>query len=221
MAVELVAACEAVDADASVGAVVVAAQGESFCAGGDRSVLRDVARDPADDERFGALTSVYEAFARVGRLEPPSIAAVRGAAVGAGLNLALATDLRIVGEDARLIAGFLRIGLHPGGGHFTLMGRAGGREAAAAISIFGEEIDGRRAVELGLAWAALPADAVEPQAQALARRVARDPQLARRAAANMRNELGPPGVPWPVALQSETATQLWSLRRALNDGRLG
>jgi len=54
----------------------------------------------------------------------PVIAAVRGAAVGAGYNLMLAADLRIVAEDARLISGFLRIGLHPGGGHFALLADA-------------------------------------------------------------------------------------------------
>jgi enoyl-CoA hydratase len=220
MAAELVAACDEIDADASVGAVVVRADGESFCAGGDRSVLRAAGEDPAGDLAYKDLMSIYRAFVRVGELAPPSIAAVRGAAVGAGFNLALATDVRIVGENARLIAGFLRIGVHPGGGHFTLMGRVAGREAAAAISIFGDEIDGRRAAEIGLAWEARPDSEVEPRSHELASRAARDPELARRAVKNMRNELGPPGVPWAVALESETASQLWSLRRALRAGQL-
>ena len=67
---------------------------------------------------------------RVGELAPPTIAAIRGGAVGAGLNLALATDLRVVAEDAALLSGFIPIGLHPGGGHTALLGRLGSREAA-------------------------------------------------------------------------------------------
>jgi enoyl-CoA hydratase len=139
----------------------------------------------------------------------PSIAAVRGAAVGAGINLMLATDLRIVAEDARLISGFLRIGLHPGGGHFGLLaGRAG-----AEAGIFGEEISGLRAVQLGLAWEALPSEQVEERAAELARRAASDPQLARKATASLRTELGPPRLPWAAALEVERGAQLWSLRR--------
>jgi enoyl-CoA hydratase len=220
MARELVVACDEADADSDVGAVVIQAQGKSFCAGGDRETLVRAGEDPADDERLEALTSIYRAFVRVGGLRAPTIAAIRGAAVGAGVNLALATDLRIVGTEARFIAGFLRIGVHPGGGHFTLMGRLAGREATAAAAIFGEEIDGARAVELGLAWQLCSDDKVEGRARELALRAARDPELARRAVRSMRNELGPPSVSWPLGLESETATQLWSLRRALLSGRL-
>jgi enoyl-CoA hydratase len=124
-------------------------------------------------------------------------------------------------EDATLVAGFLRLGLHPGGGHFTLLGRLAGRDATAAMALFGESINGRRAVELGLAWEALPPAAVEQRAHELASRVAVDPELSRRAVQSMRNELGPPAVSWSLAIESETASQLWSLRRALLSGRLG
>ena len=220
MARELVEVCETIDADRSVGAVVVRGEGNGFCSGADRRVLAAVAENPVDDDAFADLLSVYTAFGRVAELEPPTIAAICGAAVGAGMNLALAVDLRVVAEDARLIAGFLRIGVHPGGGHFTLFGRVAGREVVAALTLFGEEIDGRRAADLGLAWEALPAAEVDARAQELAARAARDPELARRAAQTMRAELGPPGVPLRVALQAETANQLWSLQRALRAGRL-
>jgi enoyl-CoA hydratase len=136
--------------------------------------------------------------------------------VGAGINLMLATDLRIVAEDARLISGFLRIGLHPGGGHFGLLAGRAGTEAAAAAGIFGEEISGLRAAQLGLAWEALPSEQVEERAAELARRAARDPQLARKATASMRTELGPPRLPWAAALEVERGAQLWSLRRRVS-----
>ena len=218
MAQELVDACEAIDADASVGAVVVQGAGGFFCAGGDRKTLADAGQDPAAPEAYSGLGTVYRSFARVGELEPPTIAAVRGGAVGAGVNLAFATDLRIVAQEAKIISGFLPIGLHPGGGHGVLLGRTGQREAAAAMALFGEGIDGARAAELGLAWQALDDNEVEGAAAALAARAAKDPELARRTARSMRAEWGPPALPWTAALELERASQMWSMRRkALTD----
>jgi enoyl-CoA hydratase len=213
MAQELVEACEAIDADASVGAVVVQGAGGFFCAGGDRKTLADAGKDPAAPDAFSGLGTVYRSFARVGELEPPTVAAVRGGAVGAGVNLAFATDLRIVSREAKIISGFLPIGLHPGGGHGVLLGRTGQREAAAAMALFGEGIDGARAAELGLAWQAVDDNEVEGVAAALAARAAKDPELARRTASSMRAEWGPPGLPWPAALELERASQMWSMRR--------
>lgn len=210
---ELVETCERIDRDRAVGAVVVRGANGTFCSGADRAVLEQAGEDPASDQQFEDLGSVYDAFVRVGQLKAPTIAAVRGAAVGAGVNLLLATDLRIVATDARIIAGFLHIGLHPGGGHFTLLGRLAGREAATAIGLFGEEVSGERAAELGLAWAAVDDGDVEPRAHELARRVARDPALARRVIGSLRSELGPPGVSWAAALELERGSQMWSLRR--------
>lgn len=210
---EMLEVCDRVDQDPGVGAVVVRANGESFCSGAHRKVLAEAGRDPAQAQNFSDLGLTYKAFVRVGELQAPTIAAVRGHAVGAGANLMLATDLRIVAESARIITRFLQIGLHPGGGHLLLLSRLAGREAAAAMSIFGEEIDGRRAVELGLAWQALPEAEVEPRALELARRVAADPELARAAIRSLRLEAGPPALSWPVALETERAVQMWSLRR--------
>jgi enoyl-CoA hydratase len=210
---ELIAACDEIDADSSIGAAVVTGANGTFCSGAERDVLARAGEDPAEPERYRELGAVYEAFVRVGNLAVPTIAAVSGAAVGAGVNLMLATDLRIVAADARIIAGFLRIGLHPGGGHFTLLGRLAGREAAAAISVFGSEVSGARAAEIGLAWAATAAGDVLPTALDLARGPAKDPELARKAIASLRRELDAPGLSWPVAVEMERGTQMWSLRR--------
>ncbi len=213
MAQELVAACDELDSDATVGAVVVRGQGGFFCAGGDRATLDSAGRDPADPEVYAALGAVSSSFARVGELHAPTAAAVRGGAVGAGLNLMLATDLRIVARDAKVISGFLPIGLHPGGGHGALLGRSGAREAAAAMALFGERIDGERAAALGLAWAAVDDNDVEGTALELAARAGADPELARRTAASLRTVLGPPAIPWPAAVELERASQMWSMRR--------
>lgn len=213
MARELTVACADLDADLSVGAVVIAAEGKTFCAGADRDTLAAAGADPAAEANFAGLSAIYRAFTRVGELEAPTIAAVAGHAVGAGLNLALATDLRVVARDVVLTSGFIPIGLHPGGGHTALLGRTGAREAAAALALFGERIDGTRAVELGLAWRAVDADAVLDTALALARVPAADPELARRTARSLRLTNGPPALSWPAALEAERAAQMWSMSR--------
>jgi enoyl-CoA hydratase len=212
LASELIEAAGRIDDDPAVGAVVVTG-GPHFCAGAVRAVLADTGLDPAEDTAYRNLETIYRAFTRLGNVGVPTIAAVRGAAVGAGLNLALATDLRIVSRTARLLPGFAQIGIHPGGGHFTLLGRVAGREAAAAMGLFGEEVDGGRAVQLGLAWAAYDDDVVESEAIALAVRVARDPALARRLVLSFRRETAQGGVPWDVAVELERSPQMWSLRR--------
>ncbi|OLF06813.1 enoyl-CoA hydratase [Actinophytocola xinjiangensis] len=210
---QLVEVCDQVAADRSVGAAIVRGGGGTFCSGAEREVLARAGEDPADPERFAELGAVYDAFVRVGSLPVPTIAAVRGAAVGAGVNLLLATDLRVVATDARILAGFTRIGIHPGGGHFTLLGRLVGREAAAAIGMFGVEVSGARAAQLGLAWEAVDDEAVDARARELAASAARDPELSRRVLGSLRAELDPPGVSWPAALELERGSQMWSLRR--------
>lgn len=213
MATELASAVDDADANAEVGAVVVTG-GSSFCAGAHLRNLDAVKADPAGDANYQAIEGIYDAFVRLGTAKTPTIAAVRGAAVGAGVNLALAADVRIVAHDARLLSGFARIGLHPGGGHFALLARTAGRETAAALGLFGREVSGTRAAELGLAWQAVEDAQVEPVALDLARHAAADPALSRRMTPSFRQETEQPGLPWTAAVQVERAPQMWSFRRA-------
>lgn len=209
---ELIAVCRVINEDSSIGAAVITGANETFCSGAERPVLARAGEDPAEAARYSELGSVYQSFYQVGQLSVPTVAAARGAAVGAGVNLLLATDLRIVSKDCRVIPGFLRIGIHPGGGHFSLISRLSGRETAAALGQFGEEISGQRAAELGLAWSAVDSEEVLSVATELARRVARDPELARVTVKTMRAELGSP-MSWEAAIELERASQMWSLRR--------
>lgn len=212
MSRELIDAARTAEADARVGAVIVSG-GEHFCAGAVRSVLAETGRDPVEDTAYRNLETVYAAFTTIGSIDLPTIAAVRGAAVGAGLNLALATDLRVVSRTARLLPGFAQIGIHPGGGHLALLHRVAGREAAAAMGLFGEEVDGERAVDLGIAWSSHDDAAVDDAARAIAERSAADPELARRLVRSFRRQTAPGGVPWEVAVELERSAQMWSLRR--------
>jgi len=99
-----------------------------------------------------------EGFLAVARCELPTIAAVGGAAVGAGLNLALATDVRLAGPRAKFVARFLDLGLHPGGGMTWLLQRIVGPQTAMAMTVFGQMLDGREAERTGLAFQMVDGD---------------------------------------------------------------
>lgn len=206
---EIVATFDRLEADDSVGAVVVTGEAPAFCSGADTSSLGALSSATSDGERR-TVVSIYEGFLRVLRSSLPTVAAVNGPAVGAGMNLALACDVRVAGTSARFDARFLKIGLHPGGGHTWMLERAVGPQAAAAIVLFGQAPDGARAVELGLAWACHPDDELVDAAVAFAAGAAKVPkELAARAKETLRQ------APWQpdfeTAIATEVTHQAWSL----------
>jgi enoyl-CoA hydratase len=212
MADAICAALNEAEQRMDVGAPVVRADGPVFCAGADVDLLTRAAQDPLDPTNFEAIDGIYNAFYQLGQVGIPTIAAVRGAAVGAGLNLLMATDLRIVARDSRLVSGFGPRGLHPGGGHMHLLSRLAGREVAAALALFGEEVSGERAERLGLAWLALDAAEVDTYARNLARRVAAHPLLARKLVSSLREESESQRLGWRAAIEFERVSQMWSMR---------
>jgi enoyl-CoA hydratase len=143
-AAALVAACDQIDANPAVGVAVITGDHGTFCSGAVRGFLAQLADEPAH-VGYDRLGAVYAAFDRVGRLAVPTIARIEGAAVGAGLNLALAADLLLAADDAKLISGFAPIGIHPGGGHLHLLARAAGRQTAAAMGMFARPLSGAEA----------------------------------------------------------------------------
>lgn len=142
--------------DPTVRVVVVTGKGSAFCAGADLGALTAGAATPAD--RRALLSEYYRAFLDLRDLPVPTIAAINGPAVGAGLNLALCCDLRLMAESARLAAPFLRLGIHPGGGGTWLLTRIAGTAAAREILLLGKQLSSQRAVELGLATAVVTAE---------------------------------------------------------------
>jgi enoyl-CoA hydratase len=163
---KLVDAVRAAVADDGVGAIVITGEDPAFCAGGD---LAELARaDPA------TLHTVYAGFLAIAQCPLPTIAAVNGAAVGAGLNLALACDLRIAGPRAKFDARFLSLGLHPGGGYTWMLQRLLGPQAAAALTLFGDVLDAAEAARIGLVHKV--AEDVLPAAVELAGRAAAAPR---------------------------------------------
>lgn len=218
MARELAEALERVDADHAVAAVVVRGAQGRFCAGAQLAALDAISASPADDAAYADVDALYMPFLMLAKLRAVTIAAVRGAAVGAGLNLALAADIRIVAHDARLRSGFRQLGVHPGGGHLHLIQRAAGHETAAAMAVLGQEISGTRAAGLGLAWEAVDDGDVEARAAELAGAVASDPRLAREVVASLRLEAALGGGALDLAARVERAPQLVSFQRRATSG---
>lgn len=143
MSAQLADAVAAAESDAGVHAVVLTGAGKAFCAGADLSALGAAARD--------GLERIYAGFMAVGRCTLPTIAAVHGAAVGAGMNLALAADVRIAGPAAMFDPRFQKLGIHPGGGATWMLQRAVGPQVARAALLFGMRFDAAAAVRYGLA----------------------------------------------------------------------
>ncbi|MBP2339455.1 enoyl-CoA hydratase [Saccharothrix coeruleofusca] len=175
---DAVRACER---DEEVNAVVVTGAPPAFCAGADLTALGEA--------REEGLRRIYAGFLAVADCSLPTIAAVGGAAVGAGLNLALACDVRLAGPRARFDARFLQLGIHPGGGMTWMLQRLVGPQTAAAMTLLGQALDADAAVRRGLAWERVDGghDELVAAAVALARAAAEAPrELLRTSKGTMR-----------------------------------
>jgi enoyl-CoA hydratase len=204
MVEEIVSAMDAIEADESVGAVVVTGAPPAFCAGAN---LGNLAK--ADGSSLG---SVYEGFLRIARSPLPTIAAVNGTAVGAGMNLALGCDVRIAARRARFDTRFLQIGLHPGGGHTWMMRRLVGPQTTMAAVVFGEVLDGAEAERVGLVYRCVDDDALLTAANEIAARAASAPrELAIVTKATIRDMADV--ADHPAAVARELEPQLWSTRQ--------
>jgi enoyl-CoA hydratase len=172
---ELAAAIDAVKADENARALVVTGAGRAFCSGADLQSLFGDRTRPVEVLKQ-VLMQVYGSFLRLRDLTIPTIAAVHGPAVGAGMNIALACDVIVAGPDAAFGPTFAKIGLHPGGGcTWMLTQRIGGANTAAAL-FSGELIAAADAARLGIAQELVD----DPKARAgelAATYASRDPKL--------------------------------------------
>jgi enoyl-CoA hydratase len=143
IAAALRVAVESAEDDPDVHAVIVTGAGKAFCAGADLSALGTATED--------GLRLIYDGFLALADCSLPTVAAVNGPAVGAGLNLALAADVRIAGPAALFDPRFQKLGIHPGGGATWMLQRAVGPQVARASLLFGMRFDADAAVDHGLA----------------------------------------------------------------------
>ncbi|MCE9672562.1 enoyl-CoA hydratase/isomerase family protein [Myxococcus stipitatus] len=179
LGIALRARVEELRARDDVRAVVLTGAGGAFTAGGDLQMLERLRQSSFEDARVFML-EFYSRYLSVLDLPFPTVAAVEGAAIGAGLCVALACDVCIVAEDAKLALNFVQLGLHPGMGATWLVPWRTGAQRAAELLLTGRRFDGREAVRLGLALEATPASEVQSRARALATTMAANAPLATR-----------------------------------------
>ena len=201
---EIVAAMDGFEADPTVAAVIVTGAGSAFCAGADLGNLQTATAD--------SLGRIYERFLRIARSTLPTIAAVNGAAVGAGMNLALGCDVRLAARRAKFDTRFLQIGLHPGGGHTWMQRRIVGPQATFASVIFGEVVDGAEAERTGLVHRAVDDDQLMAAARDLAAGAASAPRdLVVLTKATIKSMAGVES--HAAAVQAELGPQVWTARQ--------
>jgi enoyl-CoA hydratase/carnithine racemase len=149
MTASWVAAIDEVAADPSVRAVVVTGEGSAFCSGGNTSWIASEP-DASVDQLRSRMMPFYRAWLSIRRLEVPTIAAVNGAAIGAGLCLALACDIRYAAAGAKLGLPFNKLGMHAGMAGTWLLPNVVGPAHARDLLLTGRVVEADEALRLGL-----------------------------------------------------------------------
>ncbi len=165
--------------DRDVRAVVVTGEGSAFCAGGDVSWLAESPELTVDDLR-ARMRPFYQAWLSIKDLDVPTIAAVNGPAIGAGLSLALACDLRYAAASAYMSVPFTRLGMHPGMATTWMLPEAVGLPAARELLFTGRSVDADEALRLGLVNGVYGDDALLEEVLGIASRVAANAPVAVR-----------------------------------------
>lgn len=191
-------------------AVVVTGAGEAFSAGGDLAMLERLRQSSFADARAHML-AFYARYLSLLDLEVPTIAAVRGPAIGAGLCVACACDLVVVADDATLAFNFVGLGLHPGMGATALLARKVGDQRAAELLLTGRRFRGVEAAGFGLAVEAVAAGDVLSRAQAIGAQIAANSPTAVR---ELKRTLGVDRDVLRVALEREASAQARSYQSA-------
>ena len=165
--------------DSDVRCVVFQGAGRHFCAGGDIRLMRDWAAMPADArrEQFSSFISRFHVVAGgMQALPKPVVASLHGAVAGAGLSLAMGSDLAVAADDAVFTLAYIGIGASPDGGGTYSLPRIVGLKKAMEIAMLGDRFDAGTALSLGLVNRVVPAEERERETRALAARLARGPR---------------------------------------------
>lgn len=164
-------AYEAIDADERCRCIVLAAEGKNFCAGA--ALARRA--EPGDQQ---PATHLYDEAVRIFAARTPVVAAVRGAAVGGGLGLALSADFRVGSAETRMTANFARLGFHQGFGLSVTLPQVVGHQRAIELLYTGARIGGEEALRIGLLDRLVPHAELDAEAHAFAVEIARSAPLA-------------------------------------------
>jgi len=178
-----VAACARINADPSVKCVILTGAGASFCAGGNVKDFRDrkgISGGPPREIMDAYRNGIQRIPLAMHKLEVPSIAAVNGAAIGAGNDLACMCDIRIAAEDALFAESFVTLGIIPGDGGAWFLPRLVGMSKAAEMTFTGDRVDAQEALRIGLVSKVVPVAELMTAARAMAARIARNPGVTLR-----------------------------------------
>jgi len=170
-----------VEANQEINVVVLAGAGRAFCAGGDLQAIGKGYQENNVTELQPILRSGMQAVLKMRTMRQPVIAAVHGAAAGAGMNIALAADLRIASEDAMFGQNFAKVGLFPDYGGTFFLPQLVGPAKAAELFYTGDMIDAAEALRLGIVNRVVPLAQLESEVRALAQKIAQGPAIAIRA----------------------------------------
>jgi enoyl-CoA hydratase/carnithine racemase len=161
--------------DESVQVLIVTGAGKAFCAGGDLEMLAEMLDCDAESNRR-TMADFYDYFLCVTELEIPTIAAINGAAIGAGASWTLGFDLRLAAEGAQIGFTYVNLGLHPGMGTHFLLPRLIGVARAFELAATGKLISATEAERIGLVNRVVPLSELMPAAQSLAETLKAQPQ---------------------------------------------
>ncbi len=167
--------------DPSVAVVVITGAGRAFCAGGDLGAMAAGRQKGAMHDLEPLLRAGMQMVLNMRTMPQPVIAAVNGAAAGAGMNIALAADIRVASEEASFGQNFARVGLFPDYGGTFFLPQLVGPAKAAELFYTGDMIDAKTALALGLVNQVVPAAQLEATVKTLAQKIAQGPSLAIRA----------------------------------------
>ncbi|MBK8016909.1 MAG: crotonase/enoyl-CoA hydratase family protein [Betaproteobacteria bacterium] len=176
-------AVDRVQADLEVRCVIVTGAGSAFCAGGNVKDMKNktgIAAGHPYAIREGYRGGIQQIPLAFERLDVPAIAAVNGAAIGAGCDLACMCDIRIASEKAKFAESFVKLGIIPGDGGAWLLQRTVGFSRAAELSFTGDTLDAAEALACGLVSRVVPPDQLLDEARKLADRIAANPGPALR-----------------------------------------
>ncbi len=180
---EIVEVIAIANKDKNIRALILTGAGRSFCAGGNIKDMRD-----KTDMFSGDIPSIEQAYKdgiqripmAFSRLEIPAIAAINGAAVGAGFDMTMMCDIRIASESARFAESFVKLGLIPGDGGAWFLPRKIGHARAAQMALTGAMIDAKTALDWGIISECLSPNDLLPRAWQIAKDIAKNPPLAVR-----------------------------------------
>ncbi len=179
----IVDACSRINADHDVRVAIITGAGSAFSSGGNVKDMRDkkgMFGGTANEIRDGYRNGIQRIPLAIQALEVPIIAAVNGAAIGAGCDLTMMCDMRVASEKALFAESFVKVGLIPGDGGAWFLPRVIGQSRANEMAYTGEPINAQKALEWGMVSSVVPPGELMQAANELASRIAVNPPMALR-----------------------------------------